>query len=120
MGEDGRRNGARGRITLPAVERAELRGRVEAALGELAHILAGLDGLPVPAEVNDTMSTDRLLTVEQVAERTGLSAGYVYKQAHHWEFTRKLGPKALRFSEAGLERWMNSKRTVDAAAENGR
>ena len=82
---------------------------------EMAGLLAEIDGSPaIPGEFT---VTDRLLTAEQVAERLGLSKSQVYKQAHGWPFTRKLSAKALRFSEAGLERWLGSK--GDAAAELG-
>lgn len=53
------------------------------------------------------VTRDRLLTVGQVAERLGLSRSHVYKQAHQWPFTLKLSTKALRFSELGLEHWVN-------------
>ena len=80
---------------------------------EMAGLLAEIDG--APATPGEFAVTDRLLTVNQAAERLGLSKGQVYKQAHGWPFTRKLSAKALRFSEAGLERWLSSK--GDAATE---
>lgn len=47
---------------------------------------------------------DRLLTAREVARRLGVSPKWVY--SHHAElaFSRRLGKKALRFSERGLDR----------------
>jgi predicted DNA-binding transcriptional regulator AlpA len=96
MGDSGKTSGT-----------ADVRRRLEAIMREMSGLLAEIDGSPAtPGEV---AVTDRLLTVHQAAERLGLSASQVYKQAHGWPFTRKLSAKALRFSEAGLERWLSSK-----------
>jgi predicted DNA-binding transcriptional regulator AlpA len=119
MSNDEPTNGARGRTSEPILDGTYLRRRIEGVMGELARLLADLDGLPVAVEAGEPMITDRLLTVGQVAERLGLSPGYVYKQSRYWNFTRKLGPKALRFSEAGLERWMNSEHAVHKCGRKG-
>src|SRR5437879_10181756 len=50
--------------------------------------------------------SDRLLTVREAAKRLGVSKRYVYGHADEYPFTRRLGPKTLRFSERGLERWL--------------
>jgi predicted DNA-binding transcriptional regulator AlpA len=52
---------------------------------------------------------ERLLTAQEVAIRTGLSVDFIYRRAKRWPFTRKIG-RASRFSEAGLERWLASRR----------
>jgi len=49
---------------------------------------------------------DRLLTVTEVATRLGVSRRYVYGHADQYPFARRLGPKTLRFSERGLEKWL--------------
>lgn len=51
--------------------------------------------------------SDRLLTAEEVATRLSISRQQVYRDARRWPFTRKLSPKVLRFSEAGLNRWLD-------------
>jgi predicted DNA-binding transcriptional regulator AlpA len=96
---------------------ADVRRRLEAIMREMAGLLAELDG--PPATTGEFAVTDRLLTVQQAAERLGLSQSQVYKQAHRWPFTRKLSAKALRFSEAGLERWC-AERAGPAIEGNGR
>lgn len=50
---------------------------------------------------------DRWLTVQQVAERLGRDARWVYRRARRWPFTVKEG-KSLLFSERGLQRHMNA------------
>ncbi len=50
-------------------------------------------------------STDWLLTATEVAERLGVSRRYVYEHAAEFPFTRRLGTRAVRFSERGLTRW---------------
>jgi len=49
---------------------------------------------------------DRLLKVREAATRLGVSARYLYGHADELPFTKRLSPKALRFSEQGLERWL--------------
>ena len=83
---------------------------------DLSGLLAQLTGLPGQmmsdhSEVNASGANDRMLTVDEVAARMGLSRDYVYHRAKHWPFRRKLSARALRFSELGLEAWLT---------ENGR
>jgi predicted DNA-binding transcriptional regulator AlpA len=52
---------------------------------------------------------DRWLTVAQVTERLGLDQRQVYRRAHAWPFTVRLG-KRLMFSESGLAAWMERHR----------
>jgi predicted DNA-binding transcriptional regulator AlpA len=70
-------------------------------------LLALLEQADHGAPTESPASVDRLLTAEVVAERLRLSVSQVYKQASRWPFTRKLSPRALRFSEAGLTRWLD-------------
>ena len=49
---------------------------------------------------------DRLLTARQVADRLGVSPKYVYEHARDFPFTKRLSPKAVRFSAQGLARWL--------------
>jgi len=49
---------------------------------------------------------DQLLTVREAAKRLGVSTRYVYGHADDYPFARRLGPKTLRFSERGLEKWL--------------
>ena len=55
---------------------------------------------------------DRLLTAEDVAERFNRSVAWVYRQAKHWNFTRRVTRRTLRFSEAGLHRFLAHRRSL--------
>jgi excisionase family DNA binding protein len=52
---------------------------------------------------------DRLLTIDQVAQRLAVSKDWVYRNGSRLTFTRKLGPKMVRFSETGLQKWLENK-----------
>jgi predicted DNA-binding transcriptional regulator AlpA len=45
---------------------------------------------------------DRLLTIDQVAQRLSVSKDWVYRNGKGLIFMRKLGSKMFRFSETGL------------------
>lgn len=49
---------------------------------------------------------DRLLTAEEAAARTGMSVDWLYRHAGTLPFVRRPTRRAVRFSEAGLARWM--------------
>ena len=48
--------------------------------------------------------SDKLLTAEQAAQRTGLTVKQL--KTRKLPFKRKLGHRTTRYSERGLERWM--------------
>jgi excisionase family DNA binding protein len=50
----------------------------------------------------------KLLNVEEAAERTGMSQDWLYRHSSTLPFTVKVG-RSLRFSEAGLEKWIRSR-----------
>jgi excisionase family DNA binding protein len=52
---------------------------------------------------------DRLLTVDEVAQRLSISSHAVYRRASGLPFTVRLG-RHLRFSERGLEEYLESRR----------
>jgi len=97
------------------VSATDLRG----ALLALASALPAGSAISVPREAlldllnhgsaPDQEPPDRLLNAEQVATRMHVSEAWVYRQARRWPFTRKLGRRAVRFSEAGLVRWLSSR-----------
>jgi excisionase family DNA binding protein len=78
-----------------------------AVLGELervkALLTARLSAPPPPSE------PDRLLTVEQAAERLALAADTLYRKAKAFPFTVRLPGRQVRFSEAGIDRFIRSK-----------
>jgi len=53
---------------------------------------------------------DALLTSEQAASLMGVSRRWLYRHAAKLPFTRRVSRKNLRFSEAGLRRWITAKK----------
>ena len=53
---------------------------------------------------------ERLLDPEKAAQLLDVSVDWLYHNAKGLPFTRKLGPKMLRFSYVGMVRWMESKK----------
>ena len=52
------------------------------------------------------LKRDRLLGVADAAAKLGATRDWVYRNADHLPFTVRLGKKQLRFSEAGIERYI--------------
>lgn len=88
----------------------------ESTMGGLGETFAQIIRDAVKQELNSSRNgqlmgdADRLLTVEQVAERLNVSVDWVYDNAKKFPFTRKLGPKMLRFSERGLQKYLETTR----------
>lgn len=57
-----------------------------------------------------TAPPDRLLTSEEAATMLGVDVRWLYRRADKLPFTRKLGPRTLRFSEAGIRRWLETRK----------
>jgi len=53
---------------------------------------------------------DRLLDPKEAADMLSVSDDWLYHNAKKLPFTRKLGPRLLRFSYQGIVKWMESKR----------
>ena len=69
-------------------------------LGTVKAILAAR--LAAPGTAN---GPDRLLTAQEVHERTTFSVDWLYRHANALPFARRVGRKVL-FSEAGLAKWL--------------
>src|SRR5690348_5152958 len=52
---------------------------------------------------------DELLTIEQAAERLGMSTDYLYRHAKKLPFARRNG-RSLRFSSLGIDRYIRQQR----------
>ena len=75
--------------------------------GELPRLLGELEEIRCTAMARLTAPTnvqrpDELLTVEQAAERLGLSVDYLYKNHSRLPFARRMG-RSLRFSSLGID-----------------
>ncbi len=62
-----------------------------------------------PGEQKPSNGDDRWLTAEQVAELLHVDIRWVYRQTGKWTFARRLSPRKILFSEAGLRKWMESR-----------
>ena len=49
---------------------------------------------------------DRLVNADEAARLLSVSEDWLYRHAKKLPFTRKLGPKMLRFSSQGIEKWL--------------
>ena len=52
---------------------------------------------------------DRLLTVADAASKLGVSRDWLYRQGPKLPFTVRLGPRRLRFSLRGIERYIRQR-----------
>ena len=72
--------------------------------------------LMIREELTKAMGThtteEKLITAKEAAALMSVSPDWLYRNASKLPFARKIGPRALRFSKIGLEKWMNSRRTV--------
>ncbi len=60
----------------------------------------------VPAPQHSLVSEDRLLTVEEASQKLGVTKDYLYRHADHFPFTVRVGPRQLRFSLHGMDRYI--------------
>ena len=83
-----------------ARELAELGARL-ADLTQRVENITGSGGEPAPS------TGTALLSAREVAERTGLSRGAVYRLGRQGELGAvRVGERGVRFSAAGLDAWM--------------
>ena len=115
--------GARGdvdRTVLSALRQAPGRAsevpveQIPALVAELASEQAALSAiqgmltarlLMTPAE-HVSNGGDRLLTAAQVAGVLGVTKRWVQRRARRLPFSRRISVRSVRYSEAGLNRWM--------------
>ena len=77
---------------------------------ELPRLLGDLEELKATALARliappAAQTSDRLLDVEEAAERLGVSRDYIYRNHRRFPFTRREG-RSLRFSDQGIERYL--------------
>jgi predicted DNA-binding transcriptional regulator AlpA len=91
---------------IPPDEAAALMANLAAVQWALASRLR----LPTtPASDAPTADADRLLAPTEAAERLGVTVRWLYRHAGHLPYTRRLSRKVLRFSEAGVNRFLEGK-----------
>jgi len=60
--------------------------------------------------IRDVRESDRLLTAQESAQMLCVSPDWLYRNARKLPFTRRLGPKMLRFSRLGIEKWIATRK----------
>ena len=55
---------------------------------------------------------DRLLDAEEASKLLSVSPDWLYRNVKKLPFTRKLGPKMLRFSHQELLRWLATRKVL--------
>jgi predicted DNA-binding transcriptional regulator AlpA len=85
---------------LPRDAIAELRGQI----AKLDTLL--LSRLLTGEQHQLGMDGDRLLTVAEAAQKLGATEDWLYRHANNLPFAVRVGKKHLRFSEAGMERYI--------------
>lgn len=66
----------------------------------------------VPAESERLDPPDRMLNAREVADRLGVTVRWLYRHANGLPFTRRLSGRTLRFSAAGVARFLAEKKTL--------
>jgi predicted DNA-binding transcriptional regulator AlpA len=86
---------------LPVEQAAQVLAAGQAQLA--ARLLAN----GAPGSTSES-SGDRLLTAKDTAPRCGHSADWLYRHADSLPFVVRVG-RSVRFSEAGLQKWIRSR-----------
>jgi predicted DNA-binding transcriptional regulator AlpA len=85
---------------LPLDALAALQAQCAAAQGAIAAAMLAHPGAPA------SPAPDCLVTAEQAAERLAVSKDWLYRAAKDLPFTVRLGADMLRFSAAGIDRYI--------------
>ncbi len=62
------------------------------------------------SQAQSRVEEDRLLTADEAAKILGMSPDWLYRYAKRLPFTRKLGPKMLRFSSQGIQKYLATRK----------
>jgi predicted DNA-binding transcriptional regulator AlpA len=79
---------------------------VTMTIGELRQVVSEEVRAALKNEGAHVVDKNRLLSPQQAAEILGQNVRWVYRHAGKLPFTRRINRKNLRFSEAGLRRWI--------------
>ena len=76
----------------------------------LAAILKPIVREAVEQALNSHRDEDRLLDAQEAAKLLSVSEDWLYRQAKKLPFSRKLGPKMLRFSSVGIQKYLTTRK----------
>ncbi len=95
---------------VPAGEVPGLLVRLGALLAALAarQAASASNGNKV-LQVEPTNNRDRNLNVDEAAEMLGMKKSWLYRHSGTLPFTRRLSRRAIRFSERGIRRWLETR-----------
>jgi len=62
----------------------------------------------IQAAMGQNDHQDRLLDAEEASKILSVSPDWLYRRAARLPFTRKLGPRVLRFSYQGIQKFLTS------------
>jgi excisionase family DNA binding protein len=83
--------------------------RIPALLSQLSAVQSAMAARLVAADRGEPTSTDdTLLTVDQAAERLGVSKDWLFRRSRTLPFVVRLG-RHLRFSNRGIDRYLRSR-----------
>src|SRR3977135_122121 len=83
-------------------------GRIPALLSQLSALQGAMAARLISAERDEPMSAeDTLLTVDQAAERLGVSTDWLFRRSRTLPFVVRLG-RHLRFSNRGIDRYLRN------------
>jgi excisionase family DNA binding protein len=93
-------------------------GEVPGLLVRLGALLAALAARHAANASNEskvvqnepTRSRDRNLTADEAAKMLGMKKSWIYRHSGELPFTRRLSRRAIRFSEKGVRRWLETRR----------
>jgi predicted DNA-binding transcriptional regulator AlpA len=66
----------------------------------------------IRSALSQTDEEDRLLDAEEAARILGVSEDWIYRNAKKLPFARKVGPKMLRFSFLGIQKYLAARNTA--------
>jgi len=78
----------------------------------LAAILKPIVKEAIQEAINGHRDEDRLMAAEEAAKLLSVSEDWLYRHAKKLPFSRKLGPKMLRFSCRGIEKYLATRKIV--------
>lgn len=84
-------------------------GRIPALLSQLSALQGAMAARLISADRDEPMSVeDTLLTVDQAAERLGVSTDWLFRRSRTLPFVVRLG-RHLWFSNRGIDRYLRSR-----------
>ena len=95
---------------VPAGELPGLLVRLGALLAALAaRQAASASNGNKALQVEPTDNRDRNLTADEAAKMLGMKKNWLYRHSGELPFTRRLSRRAVRFSEKGIRRWLETR-----------